>query len=68
VSTETLVNPRGTGTHGHGLDLSRYGATLVAGSSAGFRGVLRAAPPASGTCPLEQEQALDPPQFAPSSR
>jgi non-haem Fe2+, alpha-ketoglutarate-dependent halogenase len=59
VSTETLVNPRGTRTNGHGLELSRYGATLVAGTPAGFRGVLRAAPPASAA-PLEDEQALRP--------
>jgi non-haem Fe2+, alpha-ketoglutarate-dependent halogenase len=60
VSTETLVNPRGTDLNGHGLELSRYGATLVAGSSAGFRGALRAAPSATGTCALEDEAALRP--------
>lgn len=58
VSTDTLVNPRGTDMNGHGLELSRYGATLVAGSSAGFRGALRAAPPGSATRPLEDEDAL----------
>ena len=63
VSAETLVNPRGTATNGHGLELGRYGATLVAGSSERFRGVLRAAPPASGTRPLEDEEALRPLRF-----
>jgi non-heme Fe2+,alpha-ketoglutarate-dependent halogenase len=60
VSTETLVNPRGSASHGHGLELGRYGATLVAGSSAGFHGALRAVPAASAARPLEDEDALRP--------
>ena len=51
-----LVNPHGTEVNGHGLELSRYGAMLVAGSAAGFRGVLRDAP-GFGTGPLEHEAA-----------
>jgi hypothetical protein len=60
VAADTLVNPRGAETNGHGLDLRRYGAMLVAGSAAAFRGVLRAPPPASAACPLEDEDALRP--------
>lgn len=60
VSAATLVNPRGTAVNGHGLELGRYGATLVAGSAAGFRGALRATPAASSTRPLEEEVALYP--------
>ncbi|MEJ7597245.1 MAG: phytanoyl-CoA dioxygenase family protein [Kofleriaceae bacterium] len=56
VATDTLVNPLGTDVNGHGLELSRYGAMLVAGSAAGFRGVLRDAP-GSGMGPLEHEVA-----------
>jgi hypothetical protein len=60
VAADTLVNPRGTETNGHGLDLRHYGATLVAGSSAAFRGALRAFPPAHAACSLEDEDALRP--------
>ncbi len=63
VSADTLVNPRGTAMNGHGLELGRYGATLVAGSSARFRGPLRAAPAASAACPLEDEEAIRPLRF-----
>ena len=63
TSTEALINPRGTDTSGHGLELSRYGAMLVAGSSAGFGGVLRAAPPGTAACPIEELEAIRPLQF-----
>ncbi len=60
VPAATRINPRGTAMNGHGLELSRYGATLVAGSPAGFGGVLRATPAASAACRLEDEAALEP--------
>jgi non-haem Fe2+, alpha-ketoglutarate-dependent halogenase len=60
VPAATLVNPRGTEASGHGLELGRYGATLVAGSAASFRGALRAVPPGSAACRLEDEAALNP--------
>jgi non-haem Fe2+, alpha-ketoglutarate-dependent halogenase len=56
--TETRVNPRGTETSGHNLELSRYGAMLVAGTSAGFTGPLRTAPPGDATARVEDEAAL----------
>jgi non-heme Fe2+,alpha-ketoglutarate-dependent halogenase len=60
VAADTLVNPRGTEANGHGLDLRHYGATLVAGSAAAFRGVLRAFPPGRAACRLEEDDALRP--------
>lgn len=63
VAAETLVNPRGTAMNGHGLALDRYGATLVAGSSAAFRGPLRAVPAPHAARPLEEEDALRPLSF-----
>lgn len=58
VPTSVRVNPRGTETSGHGLDLRHYGAMLVAGSSAGFSGPLRTSPPGSATSSLEDETPL----------
>jgi non-heme Fe2+,alpha-ketoglutarate-dependent halogenase len=44
VSTSVRINPRGTETSGHGLELSRFGSLLVSGLMRGSENVLRAPP------------------------
>jgi non-heme Fe2+,alpha-ketoglutarate-dependent halogenase len=58
VSTRVIVNPGGTATSGHGMDLSRFGSILVAGSCHSSRNVLRAPPIGSCEAALADDVAL----------
>lgn len=44
VAPTVRINPRGTELSGHGMDLSRFGSLVVAGSAAGSGNVLREPP------------------------
>ncbi|MDB4955134.1 MAG: chlorinating enzyme [Myxococcales bacterium] len=58
IGPDVIVNPQGTEVSGHGMDLSRYGVTLVAGSLRSAPTPLRALACGNGSGSISEERML----------